>query len=349
MPITTHSRTAAITALGAFAALAAPGGHAFAQGFTLAGKTINVIVAGGVGGGVDAYVRTFLPYLTKQLPGNPGSVVQNMPGGGGVQGVQALYNLSAKDGTAIGSTPAGPVKDPLMGVGKAPYDLRRFNWVGSLAVEDTVCLMWQTSSIKSLDDAKSREVTISATGASSNSTLGPLLFNELIGTKFKPISGYDGGTSMLAVERGEVDGRCTTMNTVRAQYPRWVSDKLVTAILRVSDIDVPEFPQAPKLSDLLTSDADKKALAFFQAPDEIQDPLFLPPDVPAEVVAVYRKAFQTAVSDPVYLEEAKKRRQSIVARSGEEVQKTIESMYATPPDVIERVKRATTVVKAQGK
>lgn len=334
------------TALSAALAAAVP--HAaLAADFTLAGKTLTVIVSGGVGGGVDAYIRTFLPYLTKQLPGNPPTVVQNMPGGGGVQGVQALYNLSPKDGTAIASTPAGPIKEPLMGGGKGSYDLRKFNWVGSLAVEDTVCLMWHTSKIKSLDDAKASEVTISATGASSNSTLGPLLFNDLIGTKFKPISGYDGGTSMLAVERQEVDGRCTTMNTVRAQYPAWITGKLVNAILRVSDIDVPEFPNAPKLMDLLKSDADRKALAFFQAPDDIQNPLFLPPDVPADVVAVYRKAFTAAVADPVYLEEAKKRRQSIVARSGTEIQKTLEEMYATPPEVIERVKRATTLTGAK--
>jgi tripartite-type tricarboxylate transporter receptor subunit TctC len=323
--------------------------HAPAADFTLAGKTLTVTVSGGVGGGLDAYIRTFLPYLTKRLPGNPPAVVQNLPGGGGVQGVQSLYNLAAKDGSAIGSTPAGPIKEPLMGSGKVNYDLRKFNWVGSLTTEDTVCLMWHTSPIKTLKDAQTREVAISATGAASNSTLGPLLFNDLIGTKFKPISGYDGGTSMLALERQEVDGRCTTMNSVRAAYPQWIRDKSINTILRVSDVDVPEFPNAPKLMDLLKTEADRSALAFFQAPDEIQNPIMLPPDVPAEVVAAYRKAFGETIADKEYQEEAKKRRQSIVARSGEEVQKTIEAMYKTSPEVIERVKRATTLTKVEEK
>lgn len=348
MMMFTTSR-AALAAVMVAAVLAAAPGDASAQNFTLAGKNLTVTISGGVGGGLDSYVRTFLPYFSKQLPGNPPTVVQNMPGGGGVQGVQALYNLAAKDGTAIGSTPAGPVKEPLMGGGKVAYDLRKFNWVGSLTVEDTVCLMWHTSSIKTLKDAQAREVAISATGAASNSTLGPLLFNDLIGTKFKPISGYDGGTSMLAVERGEVDGRCTTMNSVRAAQPQWLRDKTVNAILRVSDVDVPEFPNAPKLKDLLKTDADRSALDFFQAPDEIQNPIILPPDVPAEIVAIFRKAFDATIADKTYQEEAVKRRQQIVARTGAEVAKIINAMYDTPPAVIERVKRATTLTKVEEK
>jgi tripartite-type tricarboxylate transporter receptor subunit TctC len=314
-----------------------------AADFTLAGKTVSVIVAGGVGGGIDAYARTFLPFLSKHLPGNPTTIVQNMPGGGGVQGVQALYNLSPKDGTAIGTTPAGPVKEPVMGASQVNYDLRRFNWFGSLTVEDTVCLVWHTSAIKSIDDARAREVPISATGAASNSTLGPMLLNTLIGTKFKPISGYDGGTSMLALERQEVDGRCTTMNTVRSTYPQWLANKLVRPILRVSSVEVPEFPGLVKAADLLKTDADRQAFELFQAPDEIQNPFMLPPDVPAEIVAVYRKAFDEAVKDPAYLEVAAGRRQMVVPKSGEAVQKTIAAMYATPPEVVALVKRATAI------
>jgi tripartite-type tricarboxylate transporter receptor subunit TctC len=311
--------------------------------FTLKDKTVTVIVAGGVGGGIDAYARVLLPYLAKHLPGEPTMVVQNLPGGGGVQGVQRLYNVSAADGTAIATTPAGPIKEPLMGTGKVNYDLRRFHWVGSLAVEDTVCLVWHTSPIKSLADAKANQVSLSATGAASNSTLGPLLLNDLIGTKFKPISGYDGGTAMLAVERGEVDGRCTTLGSVRTSFPRWITDKQIRVLVAVSPIRDPDFPDAPQAAALLGNEADRQALKFFQSPDEMQNPWFLPPATPPEVVAAYRKAFDATVKDPAYLADAEKRMQTVTPHRGDEVQAIVESMYATPPEVIERVKRATTV------
>jgi tripartite-type tricarboxylate transporter receptor subunit TctC len=340
----------AVTAVAAAALTCGAVAGASAADFTLQGKTVTVIVSGGVGGGLDAYTRVLLPHFAKHLPGEPTMVVQNMPGGGGVQGVQRLYNVSAKDGTAIATTPAGPVKEPLMGSGNVNYDLRKFGWIGSLTKEDTMCLVWHTSSIKTLDDAKKREVSLSATGAASNSTLGPYLLNDLLGTKFKPISGYDGGTSMLAVERGEVDGRCTTLSSVRTSQPRWIADKLVRGLVAVSSIHDVAFPDTPRAVDLLKSDADRRALAFFQAPDEIQDPLFTPPDTPDEVLQVYRRAFEATMKDRAYLADAEKRQQSLAPRTGEEVAAIIESMYATPPQVIERVKRATTITgRGEGK
>jgi tripartite-type tricarboxylate transporter receptor subunit TctC len=340
----TRARTNIAIFISAFASFAPVSAvPAAAAEFSLQGKTVNVIVSGGVGGGVDLYARTLLPYLSKYLPGNPTTVVQNMPGAGGIQGVQALYNMGAKDGTAIATTPAGPIKEPLMGSGKVNYDLRQFHWVGSLTVEDTACLVWHTSELRTLDDAKKRDVPLSATGAASNSTLGPLLLNNLLGTKFKPISGYDGGTSMLAVERGEVEGRCTTLNSVRGTKARWIADKLVRALVMMSDVDDPDFPDVPKARSLMKNDEDKQAFEFFQAADEIQNPYMLPPGTPGDVIEIYRKAFDAAVHDPEFRALTTQRQMNIVPRTGGEVQAKIEAMYATPPAIMERVKRAIAV------
>ncbi len=329
---------AGLVGLVAAAGLTAP---AHAE-FNLQGKTVQVIVAGGVGGGVDLFTRLLLTFLPNHLPGKPTMVVANMPGGGGLQGVQNLYNIGNKDGTSLGVTPAGPIKEPLMGNSKVNYDLRKFNWVGSLTAEDTVCLVWHTSTVKTIEDAMKREVPLSATGAASNSTLGPLLLNDLLGTKFKPISGYDGGTSMLAVERGEVDGRCTTMSTVRTAHPNWISGKLINVLFAVSNIDDdPDFKSVPQVRNLLKGDAEKAAFEFFGAADEIQDPFMLPPGTDPEVVAGYRKAFDATMADPAYRAEAARRSQRLVPLSGDKVAAIIDQMYATPPAVIERVKRAT--------
>jgi tripartite-type tricarboxylate transporter receptor subunit TctC len=320
-----------------------------AADFTLQGKTVTLYAALGLGGGGDTNARTFLPYLAKVLPGEPTIIVKNMPGGGGIQGVQYLYNVAPADGTAFGLTPGGPVKEPLMGDGsKANYDLRKFHWIGSMSSEDSVCAIWHASPIKSVADAQKNQVALAATGASSNSTLVPILINDLIGTKFKPISGYDGGTSLLAVERGEVDGRCMSIGAIRSARPQWLRDSQIRMILITGDSPDPEAKDVPRLPAMLKTDADRKALDFFSMPDEIQNPLMLPPAVAPEVVALYRRAFDQAITNETYRAEANRLQQNIQPHAGDEVQKIIAAMYDTPKDVVDRVKRATTV-KGSGK
>ena len=197
--------------------------------------------------------------------------------------------------------------------------------------------------------AQARETVMGGTGPTSPTITYLKMLNILAGTKFKPISGYDGGTSMLAVERGEVDGRCTTLSTVRTSQPRWINEKLVRGLVALSNIRDVAFPDTPRAVDLMKTDSERQALSFFQAPDEIQDPFFLPPETPDNIVAVYRDAFVQTMKDREYLEDADKRHQLLSPRPGEEVQAVIEAMYATPSDVIERVKRATTITgKAAG-
>jgi len=342
-----HVRRSLLATLLGSAALCI-GSRSDAAPFTLHGKTVTVTVSGGVGGGVDVYTRTLLPYLTKYLPGHPVMIIQNMPGGGGVQGVQNLYNIARADGTAFGTTPGGPLKEPLMGSHKVNYDLRKFGWFGSLVgVDDTVCIVGSASPVKSVADARTRPVTLSSTGSESNSTLGPLLLNNLLGTRFKPISGYDGGTAMLAVERGEVDGRCVTMSSIKATHPEWLTTKSVRILLTMSKSSDPAEAGAPVVADLLKTDVEKSAFKFFQGPDEIQEPFMLPPATPPEVLTTYRAAFDAAVRDPDYVAESKKARQFVSPRRGDDVASVIESMYATPPAVIQRVKTATSVTDAE--
>jgi tripartite-type tricarboxylate transporter receptor subunit TctC len=326
-----------LCAVGVLAALPA---HAQSS---LHGKTVTVYVGNGLGGGGDSYARTFLPYLAKRLPGEPAMVVRNMPGGGGIQAVQTLYNVAPGDGTALGSTPPGPIKEPFLGtIGAVNYDLRKFHWVGNLASSITACSVWHRSPVKTLDDAKARTVTIASTGAQSSPTTNALFVNSLLGTKFNPISGYDGGTSLLAIERGEADGTCVSLGSLRTTRPDWLREGKIRVIIQVSSAKDPAFPDAPRVSDFLKTDADRQALDFFTAPDNIQYPYMLPPGASAPMVELYRKAFDAAVKDPTYLAEAKQRRQEIVAHTGADVQKIIAGMYATPKSVIDRVIQATT-------
>jgi tripartite-type tricarboxylate transporter receptor subunit TctC len=314
--------------------------------FTLHGKTVTLYVGNGAGGGGDSYARTLIPYLSKNLPGDPPIVVRNMPGGGGIQAVQYLYNVAPADGTAFGTTPPGPLKEPFIGItGQVNYDLRRFRWLGNLATSITACSVWYASPVKTIEDARSREVTIAGTGAQSAPTTTALFLNSLIGTKFNPITGYDGGTSLLAIERGEVDGTCVSIGSLRTTRPNWLAEKKLRVLVQVSTSGDPDFPDAPRVSEFLKTDADRQALDFFAAPDQVQYPYMLPPGVKEDVVATYQKAFDVAVKDPAYLADAKQRRQDIVVHSGADVQRVIETMYKTPKDVIDRVVRAMTPEK----
>lgn len=342
MPKTISKRLGALAAaIGALAALNASTPSVHAE-VSFKGKTVTIYVAGGVGGGVDQFARTLAPYLSKHLPGEPSVVASNMPGAGGVQAVQYLYNFGAKDGTAIGTTNAGPVVEPLLGTATLNYDLQKLRWIGSLVKGDTVCAVWRDSGIKTIDDAKAREVALASTGSTAAPTRSALLMNALIGTKFKPIAGYDGGTSLLAIERGEVAGICITLNSLRTTRPEWLRDKKIVPLVQVSLTADPQFPDVPRAIDLIKNDEHRQMLEFFLLPYEFNNPYYLPPGVSDEVLAVHRKAFQAAIRDPAYLADVQKRRQTVTPRDGEDVAKLVDKLFATPKSIIQKTIAATT-------
>lgn len=322
-------------------ALLAPLSAGAQPSFTLKDRTVNMYVGGGIGGGVDIYARTLAPYLGRHLPGEPNVVVVNMGGSGGVQGVQYLFNVAAKDGTALGTTNSGAVSEPIMGRVKVNYSLAKFHWIGSLARGDTVCGVWHTSSVKSIEDAKSREVILSATGATSGPARASLLLNALLGTRFKPIPGYPGAAMFLAVERGEVEGTCNTLSSLRSTHAAWLHDKKFRLLLQVAPEADPEYPDVPRVIDMITSTADRLLLDLYQLPYEFNNPYMLPPGTPAHVVGAYRAAFDAAVNDAEYLAEARKRQQRISARKGSEVNTLAERLLATPSSIVERMLKVT--------
>ena len=309
--------------------------------FTLQGRTVTLYVAGGVGGGVDAYARSFVPYLAKYLPGEPTIEVSNMPGAGGIQGLQYLYNVAPKDGTSIGTTNAGPVSEPVMGDVNVKYDLMKFGWFGSLAKGDTICAVWHTSPVMSIADAKAGEVTISSTGALSAPTRTALLLNALLGTKLKPIPGYDGGTSLLALERGEVDGTCVTLDSLRATRPNWFSDKQLRLLVQCALDKDPDFPDVPRAYDLIKDEAGRRMLEFFLTPYEVQNPFMLAPGYTKEMLAAYRTAFDRAVADPGFRSDAEKHRLKIESRNGAEVEAVLRKMLDTPAEIQQRTRAVT--------
>jgi tripartite-type tricarboxylate transporter receptor subunit TctC len=305
------------------------------------GQTVTAYVSGGVGGGVDVYARTFIAHFTRHLTGNPTVVASNLPGAGGLQAVLQLHNAAKRDGTAFGVFNPGPISEAFTGKGKGLYDVSKFEWVGSLAKSASNCFVWHESPVKSLQDAFSREVTLSVTGADSGAARLARAYNAVLGTKFKLIAGYPGaGSSLLALERKEVDGTCMSIAALRSSHLHWLQEKKVRMLVQTAFSRDPNFPDVPTVFDLIKNDVDRQTFEFMIIPYKMLNTIALPPGVSPQIRAVYRKAFDATVADELFLAEAKKRQQDIDASGGEDVNAMITKLSKMPKDVLERVTRA---------
>lgn len=303
-----------------------------------AGKTISLYAGGQVGGGVDVFSRTFMPFLAKHLPGHPTIIVRNMFGAGGMQAVVFTYNKGTTGGMSLTTMPGGPIQNAFYGPYKLHYDIMTFRWIGSLAVARQVCFTWHTSALHTIDDAKKRQFTVSTTGARSNSTLVPLMLNATLGTRFKPIAGYGGATSVVAVERGETDARCYSFESLVATHSDWLKQKKVRLIIAVTLKPLPAYPDVPYVMEQIKDPKAKAAMKLFLEASEITYPYALPPGNSDEIVKAYRTAFDEAIKDPAYLSLVKRQRQTIDPKTGAEVEDVLKDMGSAPADVVQMVK-----------
>ena len=327
------------TAAVAIAACAAPGA---AQDF-YAGKQVRFTLSAGEGGGYATYARALTHHLGKYLPGNPNFVVQSMPGGGGLRATNFLFNQAPKDGSMLGMIHATVILAPLYGNKAALYDSREFNWIGAMNSSTGVCVSWRESPIQTWDDLMTKEFIVGSSGAGSQMETMPLMINRLFGTKMKVISGYKDGTSVfLAMQRGEVHGRCGGIITsIRATRPEWLTEKKIVVPVAIATQRNPEFPDSPSIMEFVKDDHTRRTLELVFAPQEFDRPVLAPPGLPAERVALLRKAFAETLRDAEFLKEAEKLRIDIDLVSGEQLHKTIRNAFAMPPDVIEAAREAT--------
>jgi tripartite-type tricarboxylate transporter receptor subunit TctC len=312
------------------------------------GKQINLILSAGEGGGYSSYARAFAPYFSNHIPGKPTIVVQNMPGGGGIRAMNYLFSQASKDGSTLGFPHSSVVFAPIYGQKAAQFDARQANWLGSLSATSGMCVAWHDSPITTWEDLKTKEFVVGGTGAGSQMETLPTMINRLFGTKIKIISGYKGGNDVyLAMERGEVQGRCGGLfASINSTRPDWFPQKKVRVPVQIALKRNPDLPDAPALGELTTDKRILQVLELVLAPDQIDRPYFVPPSVPAERVAALRKAFKDAMADPGFIEDAKKQKLDIEYVSGEQVAAVIERAYALPADVVAEAKLA--VGAAQG-
>ena len=313
-------------------------GAAAAQAPSYEGKQLRMIIPAGAGGGYDAYSRVLSAHLNKHLPGKPAIVNQNMPGASGMIATNwAASDAAPKDGSAIVATYNALLLEPLFGNKAVKYDPRKFEWIGSIGKQQQICVTWHTSPIKSIEQAKEREVIVSATGATGNSATMPNMLNALLGTKFKVVIGYSTPESRLAVERGEAEGICgLSYSTLKASNADWIINKRINVLVQTGAVPQPGLKDVPLLINLVSDPENKKALKMLAFTEEMGRPYYMPPGTPKEYVAVMRKAFDETMKDPAFLADAEKSRLDIDPVSGAEMEKMIQQAFETPKAVIER-------------
>jgi len=322
--------------LAALAALIA-GGDGTAQAQVYAGKQIRMVIASGAGGGYDAYGRLMTRHMGKYIPGNPSFISQNMQGASGITATNWTYTVAPKDGTVILATYNANMAEPLYGNPAARYDPRKFESVGSISKQQNICATWHTSPIKTIQDAKTREVTVASTGATGNSATLPKILNTVLGTKFKLILGYSTSEARLAVERGEVDGICgLSYSTLKASNPDWIVNKRINVLLQTGAKPQAGLENVPVLVDLVPNADDKKVIDVISFPEEIGRPFVMPPGTPKEMVTLVRRAFDAALKDPALLAEAEKTMLEVDPVTGEEMQQLLIRAYDTPKPLVQR-------------
>lgn len=302
------------------------------------GKTVVIYSGHSASGAYSAYGRMLERHIGKYLPSSPTVVMKIMEGGTGLTLANWLYNVGPKDGTAFGIFHERMGLEPLVAPQGTQFDGRKFTWIGSMAKQTSVCFTWMTSKVKTVEDAKTIAIPVGSDAAAASDSVMPRMMNAMLGTKFQIIRGYSGGDLMLAVERGEVEGRCGFgWASLKATKPDWIRDKKITILAQFSYKPHPELPDVPVMMDLVTKPQDKQALRLIFATQEMGRPFAAPPGIPADRAGVLRKAFLSALKDPELMAEAAKQNLEIDAISGEEITKLLVELYETPKETVDLV------------
>ncbi len=308
------------------------------------GKTLDLEIGYSVGGGYDLYGRLLARHLGAHIPGNPTVVPRNMEGAGSLRLANYLYTAAPRDGSVIGATSRGAAFDPLLDEPGAKYDASKFSWIGSANNEVSVCVALQSSGITKFDDLLSKPLTVGSTGAADDTYQLPAMVNAVLGTKFKIVTGYPGGNDVsLALERGEVQGRCGwSWSSIKATRPDWIANKKIVVLVQMSLSKHPDLPDVPLIMDLAQNDEERQIFKLFCARQVMGRPFLGPPGVPADRVAALRQAFDETVTDRAYLDDAAVGKFEINPVSGKDLEALVKDVYQTPPEII---KKAAAILK----
>jgi tripartite-type tricarboxylate transporter receptor subunit TctC len=304
------------------------------------GKSVSMIIATAPGGDYDLRARLIARHIGRHIPGNPTIVPRNMPGGVGLQAMNFMANVAPKDGTTIHAIMQNMSTHQALGGTGVEFDTRKFFWIGNTTDTPNVINSWHTTDIRTIQDVMTRELVVGAPGQATNSVYYPRALNDLVGTKFRIVSGYPGGNDVnLAMERGEVGGRgSNSWASWKATKPDWLRDKKIFMLVQIALKRDPELADIPTMIELAKSDEDRAVMTFLSADVPIARSYVTNPGVPAERVQALRRAFDATMKDPQLLAEAAKLNMDLRPTTGEESQRYSDLIANTPANILVKAK-----------
>lgn len=302
------------------------------------GKTLDLYIGYSVGGAYDLYARMISRHLGKHIPGNPTVLPKNMEGAGSLRLANWLYNVAPKDGSAMGIIGRGTGFDPLLGNTKAQFDASKFTWIGSANNEVSICVAWTGSGITKFEDMMTKELVVGGTSSSADTDQFPKIVNGVLGTKMKVVTGYPGGNEVgLAMERGEVQGRCGwSWSSVKSTHQKWIDEKKFTILVQLALEKHPDLPNVPLVIDLAKTDEQRQILKLIFARQVMGRPFLAPPGLPKDRVDALRKAFMDTMKDPEFVADTSKAQMEITPVSGADLEKLVKEVYATPKELADK-------------
>jgi tripartite-type tricarboxylate transporter receptor subunit TctC len=302
------------------------------------GKQIKIIVGSAPGGGYDLHARTLARRFGKYMPGNPGLVVQNMPGAGGLAATNHLSTRAPRDGLTIGIVQGSQTFAQIGGSPNVQYDMRAFGWLGSANMTSNTCVFSKRAGITSAKDLLEKKVIIGASGGSTEFV--PNLLNSLVGTKFDIVKGYRSTTEVMpAIERGEVEGLCGWgWDSARVNGRDYLARGVIAVGLESATERHPELAArgVPFMMDLVRDEEGKRVLAFLFSYLVYVRPFIAPPDLPADRLKTLQDAFAATLQDPELLAEAEKSGVEIRYISPAHVRVALAQAFDAPEAVKER-------------
>ncbi len=333
--------------IGSAAALLVVAGLAYAAGVEdfYKGRNVTLVIGYSVGGGYDAYARLLGRYFGKHIPGNPAIVPEQMTGAGSLRSANFIYSVAAKDGSVFGTFSRSMGISPL--VDKAEFDSRKFTWLGSVTDDDTICVTWNTSPIKTWDDFLTKPSKFGGEGAGSDPDIWTLLYKNVFGAKAQLVSGYPGTNDVvLAMERGEVDGLCgISWSTIKSRHPEWLTSHSVNIIVQAALKKEPEIAAVPLATDLTKTPEQLQIVKLLLVSQAMARPFAAPPDIPADRKAALISGFDATMKDADFLAEAQKLSFDVRPVDATTIDVMLAEVYQTPKDVIAR---ATKAISSEG-
>lgn len=304
------------------------------------GKTVEIFVGVSPGGGYSTFAQILSNHLGKHIPGNPTVIVKHMPGAGGIKSLNYVYNAAAKDGTALITPNAGPVRQVVLGIEGIKYDPMKYNWLGGWSESVFVLTVLSDTPVKTLEEARDKQVILGAIGKKSVTYTNPVLLNNTLGTKFKVIPGYQGGAKVrLAMEKGEVQGWCGQWMGWKSRKPEWIREGKLVHLVQFASKRAPDLPDVPIVSEFAQNERQRKMFEFAQSGMDNRT-FAAPPGVPADRLAALEKAYMDTLKDPDFLAEAKKSKYDIYPQTAAEIREAVQKMMSMPSDIVAELKKA---------